>query len=363
MTTGAQGAGGRAPAEFRVGRVDDLRARFVAVLPGLALVIALAVVARASTAFLPQIVSEVTVGIALGLVVANLTRLPPSMKPGIKLAMGPLLRLGIVLLGARLSFGDVLATGLGALIVIAACMAFALAAVVALGRLVGLPPRLAALIAVGTAVCGNSAIAATAPAIEAEERDVSFAVATITLFGTLAVLLYPLIGHALGLSDRVFGHWAGLAVNDTSQVTATGFAYSTAAGDTATVVKLTRNTLMGPLIVVIGALYLQSGMARAADKVQRASRLRWLKLVPLFVVGFIALAAVNSLGLIPAGLEAPISESSRALILVALVGVGLNTDVSRLREVGPRPLYVGFLAATALSLLALGLASIVAGGA
>jgi uncharacterized integral membrane protein (TIGR00698 family) len=327
-----------------------------AAVPGLALVVALAVVARASTLVLPRIISEVTVGIALGLVVANVVRLPGAVKPGIKLSMGPLLRLGIVLLGARLSFGDVLATGVGALLVIVACMAFALATVMFLARLAGLPPRLAALLAVGTAVCGNSAIAATAPVIEAEERDVSFAVATITLFGTLAVLLYPLIGHALALGDAAFGHWAGVAVNDTSQVTATGFAYSVAAGEVATIVKLTRNTLMGPLIVVIGILYLRSGLARSADQVRRKSRLQWLKLVPLFVVGFVALAALNSLGLIPAALLPAINEASKALILVALVGVGLNTDVSRLRAVGPRPLYVGFLAAAALSLLALGLA-------
>jgi uncharacterized integral membrane protein (TIGR00698 family) len=309
---------------------------------------------------LPRIISEVTVGIALGLIVANVVRLPAAVKPGIKLSMGPLLRLGIVLLGARLSFGDVLATGVGALLVIVACMAFALAAVMFLARLAGLPPRLAALLAVGTAVCGNSAIAATAPVIEAEERDVSFAVATITLFGTLAVLLYPLIGHGLALGDAAFGHWAGVAVNDTSQVTATGFAYSVAAGEVATIVKLTRNTLMGPLIVVIGILYLRSGLARSADQVRSKSRLQWLKLVPLFVVGFVALAALNSLGLIPSALLPAINEASKALILVALVGVGLNTDVSRLREVGPRPLYVGFLAAAALSVLALALALLLA---
>jgi len=337
------------------------RPRLQALLPGLLLVVALAAVARLSTQLLPSIISEVTVGIGLGLIVANVVRLPAAVKPGIKLSMGTLLRLGIVLLGARLSFGDVLATGVGALLVIAACMAFALGLVVALGRLLGLPARLAALIAVGTAVCGNSAIAATAPVIEAEERDVSFAVATITLFGTLAVLLYPLIGHALGFSDAFFGRWAGLAVNDTSQVTATGFAYSQAAGDTATIVKLTRNTLMGPLVVLIGALYLRAGMARAADKVQSASRWRWARLVPLFVLGFIGMAALNSIGLIPAVALGPIAEASKALILVALVGVGLNTDVKQLRAVGVRPLYAGFLAAACLSLFALGATALVLG--
>lgn len=331
--------------------------------PGLLLVVALAVVARLSTTVLPSIISEVTVGVALGLLVTNVLRPPAVVKPGVKFAMGTPLRLGIVLLGARLSFGDVVSTGVGSVVVVVACMAFALGFVLLLGRLLGLPPRLAALIAVGTAVCGNSAIVATAPVIEAEERDVSFAVATITLFGTLAVLLYPLIGHALGFSNSFFGHWAGVAVNDTSQVTATGFAYSQQAGEIATIVKLTRNTLMGPLVVLIGILYLRSGMARATDKVQSASRWRWARLVPLFVIGFIAMAALNSLHVFPKELTSAFSEASRALILVALVGVGLNTDVTQMRAVGWRPLQVGFLAAACLSLFALGLGALILGTA
>ena len=116
----------------------------------------------------------------------------------------------------------------------------------------GTSARLATLIGVGTAICGNTAIIATAPVIKAEDRDVSFAVATITLFGTAAVIVFPLLGHALGMSDVLFGHWAGAAVNDTSQVTATGFSYSVEAGETATIVKLTRNTLMVPVIFFAG---------------------------------------------------------------------------------------------------------------
>lgn len=331
------------------------------VLPGLLVVAALAIMARVSTIVLPSIISEVTVAVLLGLLVANVFKLPPTAKAGMKFAVGTPLRLGIVLLGARLSFGDVLATGIGALVIIVICMAFALGLVIGLGRLLGLPPRLAALIGVGTAVCGNSAIIATAPVIEAEERDVSFAVATITLFGTLAVLLYPLIGHALGFSDRLFGHWAGVAVNDTSQVTATGFAYSPPAGETATIVKLTRNTLMGPLIVLIGAIYVRSGAVSSGADVHRASRLRLLQTVPLFVVGFIAMAALNSVGLIPSPMTDPIGEVSKALILAALVAVGLSTNLSQMRRVGLRPFYVGFLAAVVLSILALGLGALIVG--
>ena len=323
-------------------------------LPGLGLVLALAAAARVLATILPGFVSEVTVGIVLGIMVANSARLPVSFGPGARFAVDRLLRLGIVLLGARLFLGDLLSTGLGALAVILIGMAMVLLLALGAGRLFGMPPRLALLIGVGTAVCGNSAILATAPVIEAEERDVSFAVAVISLFGILAVLVYPLVGYVLGMNDRFFGHWAGLAINDTSQVTAASFAYSDVAGETATIVKLTRNTLMGPLIVLIGAWYVRSDLARAGAGVGPR---RWgvLGALPLFVIGFVVLALLNSGGVIPAGLQVPISELSRALILAALVGVGLSTDLRALRQVGPMPLVVGLGLAVLLAGISLGL--------
>ena len=330
-------------------------------LAGVVLAVALAIVARMLSWVLPSLISEVTIGIILGLIVGNVMPLPADVYQGAKFAVGTPLRLGIVLMGARLSLGDVLGTGVGALVLIVGCMLFALGVVMVCGRVFGVPMRLAVLIAVGTAVCGNSAIIATAPVIEAEHREVSFAVATITLFGILAVLLYPLFGHALGLSDRSFGHWAGVAVNDTSQVTAAGFAYSPAAGEIATIVKLTRNVLMAPLIIIIGTLYLHSGRAKGADAVQEASRLRFLHLLPVFVVGFVAMAALNSVGWIPLGLTPVLSELSKGLILVALVSVGLSTRMSLLRAIGLRPMYVGFFAAGSLSLFALLLGSLILG--
>lgn len=324
-------------------------------VPGLGLVVLLATAARALAPVVPPIVTEVVLGVGLGLVVANVATLPDAVHPGLRLAVTTLLRIGIVLLGIRLSLGDIFSTGLSSLLVITTCMALALGLVIGLAHLLGVPTRLAVLIAVGTAVCGNSAIIATAPVIEAEQRDVSFAVATITVLGTLAVLVYPFVGHALGLSDLAFGYWAGVAVSDTSQVTATGFAYSVPAGDTATIVKLTRNTLMGPLIVLIGALYVRSSLGQSHGDVRQPSRFRWLQSLPLFVVGFLVMALLNTLGLVPADLKAPLGETSKALILVALVGVGLSTNIRKIRLVGIRPFLLGVAAAITLSLIALGL--------
>lgn len=326
-------------------------------LAGLVLAGALAGVARVLTSPLPNAISEVTVGILLGLLFANTVGIPSGWGGGVKLAVGVPLRIGIVLLGARLTFDDLLATGASSLVVILVCVAFAFALVMALGRILGLPMRLTTLIAVGTAICGNSAIIATAPAIEAKEADVTFAVATITAFGTLALLTYPVIGHVWGLEDRLFGHWVGVAINDTSQVTAAGFAYSTSAGESATIVKLTRNLLIGPAIVLIGAAY---GSVRTGHERSGAGprhRLRPVTLVPAFVIGFVVLAVANTLGWIPTPMGALSQEGSRALILVALVAVGLSTNLRQLRSVGVRPLYVGLSASAALAVLALTLLS------
>jgi uncharacterized integral membrane protein (TIGR00698 family) len=324
--------------------------RVRAVIPGLLLVMAVGITSRTVALGLPPAISEITVSVVIGLLLRNLLPLPPSISSGVRFASVRLLRLGIVLLGAKLSFGAVLDTGIGAVLMILVCASTALLMTMLLGRVLGLPARLTTLIAVGTAICGNSAIVATAPVIEAKGRDVSLAVGTITLFGVAAVLAFPLIGHALGLSNAVLGHWAGVAINDTSQVTAAGFAYSDPAGVIATVVKLTRNTLIGPVVIGIGLLYRRQESGAGSS----ASAPSMLQVVPLFVVGFLLLAVANSIGIIPADIGAALSEASKLLVLLALAGIGLGTDFRSIRETGASPLLMGL--AVAVSVAALGLA-------
>jgi len=285
-------------------------------------------------------------------VVANALPLPATATPGIRFAVQHVLRAGIILLGARLSLGAVLAIGASALGLVLVSMTVAFTVALLVGRALALPKRLALLSGVGTAVCGNSAIVATAPVVKAEDREVSFAVATITLFGTLAVFAFPLIGRALGLGDTTFGVWSGVAVNDTSQVVAASAAFSSAARDVATVVKLVRNALMAPLIVLI-AWWWQRDADGASANVGRSVR----SAVPLFVLGFLALALLRSVGLIAAEQAAVLDEIAKALILVALAGVGLNTKLAQLRAIGLPPFFAGL--ATASVLAALSLAAIV----
>ena len=328
------------------------------ILPGLALTVVCAVAARLLHGFLPPhagaVVGEVVVAVLLGLVIGNVIALPRLLAPGIRFSFHSLLRAAIVILGAQFSFMQVVAIGGKAVLMIVVLMTLALLVAHALGRLAGVPGRLATLIGVGTAVCGNTAITATAPVIHAKDEEVSFAIATNTLFGTAAVFLYPLLGHWIGLSNAAFGTWAGTAVNDTSQVVATGFAYSDAAGKVATTVKLTRNALMGGVIVVIGLIYAR-GERRQVDGDAVWSRIR--QSIPGFVLGFLLLALLNTLGVIAwagAAIRRDLSHdmqvASRFLILVALAGVGLSTRLSAMRRIGLTPFLVGFATAATTAL-------------
>jgi uncharacterized membrane protein YadS len=321
-----------------------------------------------------HLLAEVILAVLLGLLIGNVTRLPAAFLPGVRFSYQTVLRTAIVLLGASLSMQQVLAIGGRALAMIAVLMTVALFVAYALGRAMRVPARLAALIGVGTAVCGNSAIAATAPVIGARDEEVSFAIATNTLFGTLAVFAYPALGRLLSLADPHFGTWAGLAVNDTSQVVATGFAYSDAAGRVATAVKLTRNALMGPVIVLMGLAYGggaggtegpagrvagTAGDAAAVPRTGSSLLARARQSVPPFVLLFLAMAALNSLGAFDRLADAtgrPVPQmlqgSARALVLVALAGVGLGARFSAMRAIGARPFYLGLATALVTSTLA-----------
>jgi len=246
-------------------------------------------------------------------------------------------------------------------------MAVSFAIVLLVARLVRIESRLAILIAVGSAVCGNTAIVATAPVIGARAREVAYAVATITLFGTLAVFLYPTIGRAVGLPQPSFGLWAGVAVHDTSQVIATSAAYGPDALDVATVVKLIRNALMAPLLFLIATGWAARGDDGDGDATAEArdpadgrattmtTRVGIRRAVPLFVLGFLLLALLRTVGFIDADEATVLDSIARTLILVALAAVGMSIHVGELRETSWQPLAVGFSVA-----LLVGLGSLVA---
>ncbi len=326
------------------------------ILPGLALVLALAIpihfVHQETPKYFQKVLGEAVCGIALGLCISNLFSLSSSWKEGIRFCFGNVLKFAIILLGVRISFEKIIEIGGGALFLIVGLIVLALWLSYQLGKWMQISPKLATLIGVGTAVCGNTAISAIAPAIEAKDEEMSFAIAVNTLFGTLAVFLYPLMGEYLQLSDTFFGFWAGTAINDTSQVVAAGFSYSPEAGNWATTVKLTRNALMG--FVIVGVTLLHS--SETNSDTEKKSWWKNIKL-PGFILLFLLVAAVNSLGFFQwisnngyPHLVSHINKLTQFLILIALVAVGLNTRFTSMKKIGWRPFFVGFATASVISI-------------
>ena len=336
-------------------------------MAGLLACVAIAAVARLAGSAL-QLGLETAIALVLGLAVGAIVGLRDRLIPGATLASRYALRIGITLLGARLTLDQLLGTGAGSVLAIVVVVSAALILGTWLARRLGLVPPLSALVTVGMAICGNSAILALSPIVGAKHRDTAYAVSTITIFGLIGVLLLPVIGRLLALPDAVFGTWSGLAVNDTAQVVATGYAYSPAAGDVATVVKLTRNLAILP--VLLGATWLIARSERAATDTASAAGSRWAlvsRAVPWFVIGFVIVAGLRSAGLLDAGLPGGgtladlASTLATLLILVALAGVGLATDLRSLAAVGARPFLLGASIWLVIGVVGLALAGLVAG--
>jgi uncharacterized integral membrane protein (TIGR00698 family) len=261
-------------------------------------------------------------------------------RPGYTFAAKGLLQLSIVVLGTGLSLQQVVRVGGSSLPVMLGTLAIALGGAWLFGRLLGVRGDTQTLIGVGTAICGASAIAATTAAINPKRSSVAYALATIFTFNVVAVLTFPSLGHLLGLSPEAFGLWAGTAINDTSSVVAAGYAYGQEAGDQALVVKLTRSLMLVP--IVIGLVVLKSRRdARTSTDQPAARRLPWRKLVPLFLIGFLAAAGLRTAGLVPLGWLPGLNLVGTFLITSALVAIGLSMRPKELRDTGPRPLLLG----------------------
>ena len=309
--------------------------------------------------------------ILVGLAIRNSIGLPRIFEPGLSLALKRLLRVGVALLGIRLSLAAAGTIGLVALPIVIGCIATALLLVTRIGRAVALPPRLSTLIAVGTAICGNSAIVALAPTIEATDDEVSYAVGGVTLFGLVALILHPFLAHALFDGDTTLvGLFLGTAVHDTAQVAGAGLVYAEQfsapeALDAATVTKLQRNMFM---VAVSPAMAFAMQKRRTdtpmVDQLKAA--------IPLFVFGFIGMSLIRTLGDATAepfggllsreswaALIGATNDFAKLLLTVAMASVGLGTSFARLRGLGLRPLAVGLVAAALVGAMSFVLVSLI----
>ncbi len=318
--------------------------------PGLLIVLLIAAAATGLGRPLPMIGAPVF-GLVLG--VAGRALVPrlrtPALTIGYEAAGRQLLPLAIVVLGTGLSLQQILAVGRDSLPVLVGTLAVALVGGALLGRLLGIDRDTTTLISVGTGICGASAIAATAAVIKPKQQTIAYAVGTIFTFNLAAVLIFPPIGRLLGLGPQAFGLWSGTAVNDTSSVVAAAAAFDPAAGPHAVVVKLARSLMIIPIVLILTAI------SSRRHRGQPGGRVSVFRLVPPFLIGFLAAAALQTLGLIPPAWQPGLSAVGLFLITAALTGIGLSLRLADLRRSGPRPLLLGGLLWLAVAGASLGL--------
>lgn len=315
---------------------------------GAAFVLVLALGAQFIGARLPLLGGAIT-GLVLGILIRQFFGLPNLLAPGVRLVSSRALKLAIVLLGAGMSFEQVWQTGSEAIVVILATVLVGMGAAVLLGRWLNVSRDLSQLIGVGTSICGATAIATVAPIIRSREEDTAYAVSTIFTFNLIAVFLYPLVGHLLGLNDSAFGTWAGTAIQDTSSVVAAGFAYGDEAGAVATVVKLTRTLFLLPMALLFGV----AGVVRGEGGGGRGLGSSLLRAFPLFLLGFLGLALIRNTGLVPLGLLDETHRLGKFLVVAALVSIGLGSDLARMKVAGFKPLLLGLAASFTVGVLSL----------
>ena len=324
--------------------------------PGLALAGALAVLAWSLGQAMPLLGGAV-LAILLGVLLRAAWTPRPAFDPGVRFAGKRVLQASIVLLGFGLDLGQVARTGFESLGVTLATLLLAFGAAWGLGRALKVPVKLAALVGVGTAICGGSAIAAVAPILKPDEHDTAFAISTIFLFNLVAVIVFPPLGHLMGMSDAQFGLWAGTAINDTSSVVAAGYAYSTAAGDQATIVKLARATMIIPVCLALaGGLAWRARRAAAAAASTRAASAastdasqggmaapsaRLGAIFPWFILWFVVASALRTAGFVPEALQGWLHAAGGLAMVLALAAIGLSADLRRMRATGPRPVLLG----------------------
>lgn len=303
-------------------------------LPGFALALTVSIAAYALGKFLPLIGGPVF-GITLGIFVAALWKQPETMSKGIKFTSKYILQLAVVLLGFEMNMASIVQAGERSLLILAVTLSSAFLTAYWLGRALKVEHKVSILIGVGTAICGGSAIAAAAPAIDANDQEVSYAISTIFLFNVVAVFLFPLLGHFLHLSDTGFGMWAGTAINDTSSVIAAGYAFSDIAGKLATIVKMTRSLVIVPVTLALALLFARESKGKG--------RFNFVKVFPWFIVGFLAAALLRSTSLISVSLAEGLVWAGKFLIITAMTAIGLNTDVRMFLKASPRALALGVL--------------------
>jgi uncharacterized integral membrane protein (TIGR00698 family) len=322
----------------------------MAAVPGLALTVTIA-----ATGFVLREIPGVSVfspmilAIVIGIAFHNLVGTPAVAKAGVVFSLRRVLRLAIILLGLQLTAAQIAEVGATGIAIIALTLVSTFIFTVRLGRVLGVERRLAELIAAGTSICGASAVIATNTVTRAPDEDVAYAVACVTVFGSIAMFAYPLLPGLLGLDAHAYGLWAGASIHEIAQVVAAAFQDGQQAGEFGTVAKLSRVTLLAPVVLSLGLM--ATRRARRNGNSQMTAKAP----VPWFVLGFIAMVAFNSAVTIPSEAKSMIVMATTFMLSMALAAMGLETDIAKLRAKGFRPLLLGLAAFLFIAAFSLGM--------
>lgn len=291
-------------------------------------------------------------GIVIGTILNNTIGKPAWAEDGVKFTSNKILQWAIIVLGSGLSLTQVWKTGFQSLSVMLFTLFCGFLSAYGFGRLMNVPFKLTSLIGTGTAICGGSAIAAVSPIIEAEEMEVAYSISTIFFFNIIAVLVFPPLGHMLRFSDTAFGLWAGTAINDTSSVVAAGYAFSSNAGSYATIVKLTRTTMIIPISLIFALIhtYNRKKSTKTGSQVDYSLK----RIFPWFILGFLAASLLNTLGVFNEGTISILSVIGKFLIVMALTAVGLSADFKKMIKTGLKPLLLGLIVWVTVAVVSIG---------
>lgn len=330
--------------------------KFAALLPGFVMALGIAAIAKLLEGLLPiHLIGASVIALFIGMIVNSFWKPTELFSKGLKFTSKKILKFAIILLGASLNIRMVVEVGKMSLCV----MVFTLFTCFGIGHFVGkalkINWKLSNLISAGTGICGGSAIAAISPVIDADDSDIAYAMSATFLFDMAMIVLFPILGQAMGLSDMAYGLWAGTAVNDTSSVVAAGYAFSEAAGDFATMVKLTRTLSIIPTVIIFALInaHIKRKEAVGAEAKNVKASFNIAKIFPWFILGFLALTAINSLGVIPAEMSSGMKELSKFLMVAALAAIGLNTSFKDMKKSGVAPMVHGFIISALVVIVAI----------
>ncbi len=283
--------------------------------------------------------SPLIIAIILGIIVGNVIKIPDVLKPGINFSLKRILRIAIIFLGFRLTFQNILDVGLKGLLVDAIMLISTfLITIYVSKRFFGLEDEMSYMIASGSSICGASAVLATAPIVKGQMHQAAMAVATVTIFGTIAMFLYPAVyklGLLFGFDENSYGIFVGATVHEVAQVVAAGFAISDVAGNTATIAKLTRVIMLAPLLLVLSFYFAKKHSVHGVN-------LREIP-IPWFVFGFIAIVGFNSLSLLDKNIVNIINQVDQFLLTVSMAALGVETNLEKMKKAGMKPIYSAFI--------------------